>query len=205
MANKEAPKKKFSRKRFFAAMALRNTSIRKMGANEGGVGCGEKTIRRAANSGLIKKELLEAIAKYLDVEPDYLTGKYDERFSKLFPEPRDEETERIFESMLAPEKFPYHDSQKKDLLYDRFLDSVLMLHDISPRQMRELSEEKQRQFQLDMEMALCPVIQKYFNHDAKGRDGLPDLYRIAAEIENYNPDEPEPTWMFYGKSRFEDK
>lgn len=51
MANKKAPKKTFSSSCFDVAMKLRGTSIRKLGAIEGGVGWSDKTIRRARKSG----------------------------------------------------------------------------------------------------------------------------------------------------------
>ena len=111
MANKKAPKKALSSSCFDAAMRLRGTSIRKLGAIEGGVGWSDKTIRRARKSGEISAELLDALSKRLDVAPDYLTGKYVRDFSKLFQEPLDAEATAILEGMLAPEKFPYSRSK----------------------------------------------------------------------------------------------
>ena len=66
-----------------------------------------------------------------------------------------------------------------------------MIHDISFRQYSEMPEDSKRQFELDIERAVCPIIRKYFRHVVRGREGLPDLYRIEVEIENYNPDEPD--------------
>lgn len=200
MANKKAPKKTFSSSCFDAAMKLRGTSIRKLGAIEGGVGWSDKTIRRARKRGEISAELLDALAKRLDVAPDYLTGKYARDFSKLFPEPLDAESTAILEGMLAPERFPYLMSQHRTDLYDRYIDGILMIHDISFRQYSEMPADSKRQFELDIERAVCPVIRKYFRHDARGREGLPDLYRIEVEIDNYNPDEPEPDDKFFQKT-----
>lgn len=189
MANKKAPKKPFSSSCFDAAMKLRGLSIRKLGTIEGGVGWSDKTIRRARKREEISAELLDALAKRLDVAPDYLTGKYARDFSKLFPEPFDAESTAILERMLAPERFPYLMSQNRTDLYDRYIDGILMLHDISFRQYSEMSADSKRQFELDIERAICPVIRKYFRYDARGRKGLPDLYRIEAEIENYDSNE----------------
>lgn len=176
-------------KRFLAAKELRGISIRTLvdHKDKGGIGCSEKTIRRAKEKGKIKAVNLEAIAQALDVEPAYLMGKYDEKFGKLFPEPHDEEIEAFLESMLRPERFPYYFSCERNDRYERYLDSILTLHDISRRQYNDLPEEKRRQFMLEIENAVCPVIQKFFTHDARGQEGLPDLYRIVAEIECYDP------------------
>lgn len=190
-------------KRFLAAKELRGISIRTLGdhKDKGGIGCSEKTIRRAKEKGKIKAANLEAIAQALDVEPAYLMGKYDEEFGKLFPEPHDEEIEAILEFMLRPERFPYYFSCERNDRYERYLDSILTLHDISRRQYNDLPDEKQRQFMLEIENAVCPIIQKYFTHDARGQEGLPDLYRIVAEIECYDPDEPEipDSELFYSE------
>lgn len=197
MANKKTPKKTFSSSCFDAAMKLRGTSIRKLGAIEGGVGWSDKTIRRARKSGEISAELLDALAKRLDVAPDYLTGKYAGDFSKLFPEPLDAESTAILVAMLVPERFPYLMSQHRADLYDRYIDGILMIHDISFRQYSEMPDDSKRQFELDIERAVCPVIRKYFTHDARDQEGLPDLYRIEAEIENYDPNEAKPEdWLF---------
>lgn len=197
-------------KRFLAAKELRGISIRTLGGHKdkGGCGCPDKTIRRAKEKGKIKAVNLEAIAQALDVEPAYLMGMYDEKFGRLFPEPRDEETEACLEFMLRPERFPYYFSRKRNDMYERYLDSVLTIHDISRRQYNGLPDEKKRQFMLEIENAVCPIIQKYFTHDAQGQKGLPDLYRIVAEIECYDPDEPEisDSELFYSEQdRFSDR
>lgn len=190
-------------KRFLAAKELRGISIRTLGGHKdkGGIGCSEKTIRRAKEKGKIKAVNLEAIAQALDVEPAYLMGKYDEEFGKLFPEPHDKEIEAFLESMLRPERFPYYFCCERNDRYERYLDSILTVHDISIRQYNDLPDEKQNQFMLEIENAVCPIIQKYFTHDARRQEGPSDLYCIAAEIECYDPDEPEisDSKLFYSK------
>lgn len=180
-------------KRFIAAKELRGKSIRTLGGSvdKGGVGCSEKTIRRAKKVGKINAHYLEAIAKSLDVSPDYLNGKYDEEFGKWFPEPHNEEIQLFLESMLMPERFPYHLKYDQREKFRMYLESILIMHDISTRQYHEMSEEKQREFMLDIESAVCPVIKRYFTHDAQNREGIPYLESLLAEILCYDPNEPE--------------
>ena len=52
-----------------------DSSIRKLGA-DADIDRTEKTILRAVKSGTIRPELLDQIAKKLDVYPDYLAGRY---------------------------------------------------------------------------------------------------------------------------------
>ncbi|MDO5784065.1 MAG: hypothetical protein Q4P20_03260 [Eubacteriales bacterium] len=159
--------------------------------DEGGVGWSEKTIRRAKHDGEIRHELLEALAKRLDVTSDYLAGEYDQFFEQIADGFNGKQKEAYLKVMLAPERYPYHLGQNKTKLYDAYMDGILMLHDIARRQYEELSPETQRQFALEIEQVVCPVISKYFDCDAMGRKGIPELYRIEAEIVSYGPEEPE--------------
>lgn len=205
MGNRKSKKESFKWERFIDAKKRAKISIRQLGASEGGVGRSEKTIRRAKSDGEIKPELIEALAKRLDVAPDYLRGEYDCIYEQFADNFTGKQREAYLKTMLAPERFPYYMGRNKTMLYDNYMDGILMLHDISHRQYNELSPEKRRQFQIDIEQAIGSVIKKYFTHDGQGREGIPELYRLEAEIECYDPDEPtEPgDAVSYGfKDRF---
>lgn len=58
-----------------------------------------------------------------------------------------------------------------------------MFHGISNCQYDELSPEKRRAFQIDIERAVGAVIEKYFECDGRGQRGIPDLYSLKAQIE----------------------
>lgn len=193
MSNKKSPKLPLKRERLFEAIKLRGTSIRKLGALDGGVGWSDKTIRRAVKEGEINPAILDALGKFLDVDPNYLSGKYDRLYERIGAENRDEYLENALKAQLRAERFPYQLSQHKGELYDRYLEGILVLHGISMRQFNELSFETQKQFEIDIERNVGPVIAKYFAYDARGRKGLSDLYQLEAEIECYDPDEPDET------------
>lgn len=76
-----------------------------------------------------------------------MTGKYARDFSKLFPESLEVESRAILEVMLAPEKFQYLISQHRANLYDRYIDGILMIHDISFRQYSDMPADSKRQFE----------------------------------------------------------
>lgn len=78
MANKKSKKEPFQWERFLAAKRRAKISITKLGSKDDGIGWSEKTIRRAKADGKISPEILEALAKRLDIDPDYLRGKYDQ-------------------------------------------------------------------------------------------------------------------------------
>ena len=188
MANKPKMKAPFKRKMFEEVLQLRGTSIRKLCNVSSGIGWSEKTIHRALNEGKISPELLDILAKRLDIDPFYLMGKHHESINKI--------TDQVLRNMILKNinasHFPYILSQqrlKKDErpIYDRFLENVLILHDLSPKQFEELPFQKQKEFQMKMEEALCPILIEYFPVNARGEDTYSEIYRLLYDIEDYDP------------------
>ena len=205
MANKKSKKEPFQWERFLAAKRRAKISITKLGSRDDGIGWSEKTIRRAKADGKISPEILEALAKRLDIDPDYLRGKYD-HFYDLIAASLDEGQREIYlKEMLDPGHYPYYRGKNQIKLYEGYMDGILMLHGISNRQYDELSPEKRKAFQIDIERAVGVVIEKYFECDGRGQRGIPDLYSLEEQIECYEPEQPEEPndRAFFGyKDRF---
>lgn len=208
MANKKSKKEPFQWERFLAAKRRAKISITKLGSKDDGIGWSEKTIRRAKADGEISPEILEALAKRLDIDPDYLRGKYD-HFYDLIADGFDEKQREIYlKKMLDPGRYPYYIGANQIKLYEGYMDGILMLHGISNRQYDELSPEKRKAFQIDIEKAVGTVIEKYFECDGRGQSGIPDLYSLEAQIECYEPEQPEEPndRTFFGyKDRFSER
>lgn len=208
MANKKSQKEPFQWERFLAAKRRAKISITKLGSKDDGIGWSEKTIRRAKADGKISSEILEALAKRLDIDPDYLRGKYD-HFYDLIADGFDEKQREIYlKKMLDPGRYPYYRGKNQIKLYEGYMDGILMLHGISNRQYDELSPEKRKAFQIDIEKAVGTVIEKYFECDGRGQSGIPDLYSLEAQIECYEPEQPEEPndRTFFGyKDRFSER
>ena len=208
MVNKKSKKEPFQWERFLAAKRRAKISITKLGSKDDGIGWSEKTIRRAKADGKISPEILEALAKRLDIDPDYLRGKYD-HFYDLIADGFDEKQREIYlKKMLDPGRYPYYRGKNQIKLYEGYMDGILMLHGISNRQYDELSPEKRKAFQIDIERAVGVVIEKYFECDGRGQSGIPDLYSLEAQIECYEPDQPEEPndRTFFGyKDRFSER
>lgn len=208
MANKKSKKEPFQWERFLAAKKRAKISITKLGSKDDGIGWSEKTIRRAKADGEISPEILEALAKRLDIDPDYLRGKYD-HFYDLIADGFDEKQREIYlKKMLDPGRYPYYIGTNKIKLYEGYMNGILMLHGISNHQYDELSPEKRKAFQIDIERAVGAVIEKYFECDGRGQRGIPDLYSLEAQIECYEPDQPEELddrTFFSSKDRFSER
>ncbi len=191
MANRKIKKVPLDRECLMKALQLRSSSIRSLGADYN-FGWSSKSIERGIKDGEISPELMDALGKYLDVDTDYLSGKYHRDAEKI----QDESGSVILKSGLNPDKFPYIRKQQRikydgKFLYERYLEYILIIHDISMRQFDEMLFEKQKAFQLDLEDAIAKVLIKYFPYNALGQDIWPDIYRFKYDIENNNPDEPE--------------
>lgn len=182
MAYKKTNQRDFSEKRLTETLKYRQTSIRQMCALDGGLGWSDKTVRRAKKLGTINAETLDAIAQFLDVDPDYLSGKYDLLIERIREEYNNEQMAQALLVQLTPDRFPYLLSQHTDVMYDRYRESVLALHGISMRQFSQLPIEVQKQFEYELDVAVTSVISKYFTQDASGREGLPDLNKLQSRI-----------------------
>ena len=191
MANKKLKKVPLDRNCLMEALQLRNSSIRRLGADYN-FGWSSRSIERGIKDGEISPELMDALGQFLDIDTDYLSGKYHRDAEKI----KDESVCVILKSGLKADKFPYIRKQQRitydgKFLYDMYLEYILIIHDISMRQFDEMLLEKQKAFQLDLEDAIAIVLIKYFPYNALGQDIWPDIYRIKNDIENYNPGEPE--------------
>ncbi len=200
MANKEKIKVSFKRECFEEVLQLRNSSIRKLGNVTGGVGWSEKTIRRALIDGRISPELLDDIARHLDVDPDYLAGKYHQRIEQY----KDQYIRAMALYNLKAVRYPYLLKQKREkidghFLYDRYLENILIIHDLSLKQFNNLSLEIRKKMQLELEESICKVLLKYFDQNATGKELYPDIYSLHNDIDNYDPDFEEPPPEFFAE------
>lgn len=183
---------------FYAALKLRGSSIRKLGAVDGGIGCDEKTIRRGLKDKQVSRDIMERIARGLNVDPDYLSGRYHDAARKC----ADERLREIWQRQLTPDRYPYLFAQQRDrsdghYLYDRYLENILVIHNIDKQQFDDLSFERQKEMQVELENAICQVLLRYFNKDAAGRDTYPEIYHLQSDIEEHDPNFVEPPEGFF--------
>lgn len=198
MDNKKKDKVPFDRKCFEEVLKLRNSSIRKLGEVTGGIGWSEKTIRRALIDGKISPKLLDAIAKHLDVDPKYLSGEYHRNAEKY----EDSYIRALALYNLKAERYPYLLKQQRDkiddhFLYDRYLENILIVHNLALKQFNDLPFEIKKKLQLELEDSICRILTKYFDRDAFGKELYPGIYKLHHDIDNYDPEFKEPPPEFF--------
>ena len=203
MAYKKEP---FDKACVMEALHLRGSSIRKLDT-EHEFGWSSKSVERGLRDGEVSPDLWDALGRYLNVEPDYLTGKYHRECENV----ADPILREIWKSSLKAERYPYILKQKKTkidgkFLYSKCIEYILTLHDISIEQFNQMDENLKKDFQISLENAIVPVIIKYFPQNAFGNDTWPEAYGIQIGLENQcieEPDLPEDFFERQDESRFE--
>ena len=197
MANKKIKKVPLNKTCLLESLQLNNSNIRKLGSDYT-FGWSSKSIERGIKDGEVSPELLDALGQYLNVEPDYLSGKYHRLCEKI----SNDEICFNLKKDLCAKKFPYIKKQQKTMyegkfLYDKYLEFMLIIHDISMQQFNNMLFEQQKSLQLDIEDAIVPILIKYFPKNAMGQNTYPEIYRLRENIDNFNLNEPEPSTNFF--------
>lgn len=165
MANKTAQKVPINKQRFLEVLKLRECSIRKLGEAYEQIERTEKTIRRCLNIGEMPPDLLDRIAKYLNVHPDYLSGVYDAAKERLPKELRP-----YFKDSIKPENYPYLLKEKDEIEYTSYFNNTLIMNNISIKQFNTLPPEERVLLRQEMLVAILNVITKHFTIDSLGNN-----------------------------------
>lgn len=148
-------------------------SIRRLGEDKD-TGKTDKTIRRAIKAKRIRPELLDRIAKKLDVYPPYLAGRYawTLRLSIM-----DKEGVRDYwrDNYLDPSQFPYQLVEQERLGAYRQLIDTLLIHGISEADYKKLKWDQRRELQQDLDHYTTRMLRHWF----------PDIARPVEDLEYF--------------------
>lgn len=183
MANKASLKVPVNKQRFLEILKLRNCSIRKLGEAYEQIGRTEKTIRRCLDTGEMPPDLLDRIAKYLNVHPDYLSGVYDDAADRI----ENKYLRSLSKSFIKPEKYPYLLKAKSKIEYTSYFESLLIMNDISMEQFNTLPPEERVLFRQEMVVAILGVITKHFTTDSLGNNLQDELDYCKSFVGDYDP------------------
>ncbi|WP_148044534.1 hypothetical protein [Eggerthella sinensis] len=140
----------------------------------------ERAIRDAVNRGEMRADVLDALSRFLDVEPDLLSGKLHRSIWRLdLPK----EAKWSLVSSLKPENFRYGTLHTGESTF-RYIEDLLALHGVAPRQYEEFSRERQLDFAEAIENALVPVIIDFFPKNAAGRNIEPGVWSLFVQIQD---------------------
>lgn len=183
MGNKATAKVKINRDRFMDVLKEKKCSIRKLGEAYSEVQRTEKTIRRCLHDGEMPPDLLDNIARYLDVHPDYLSGVYDEQADKI----EDDILKKMFLTRIKPKRYPYLLKARSDIDYSHYFEEILTMNNITMDQFRTLSPIDRVLFRQEMALAIFKVIAKHFPTDSLGNDTQEELRYCEAFVDDFDP------------------
>lgn len=165
MANRKSEKTKIGRECFLRIIREKGYTVEKLGERPE-IDRSAKTIQRCLSSEEMPPDLLDRIARFIDVDPKYLSGAYDRRFEEIkdtLPSP--DLTQYLWRKT---DRFPYFKHGVEDIDYHTYLLNTLQINNISKEQFLELPPEKKRSLQFDIGKALHDVIKQYFAEDSNG-------------------------------------
>jgi hypothetical protein len=183
MGNKTARKDPVNKERFMEVLRLKNCSIRMLGEAYDKIERTEKTIRRCLDKGEMPPDLLDKIAKYLDVHPDYLAGVYDEKADKI----EDAYLRSLSRSFIKPERYPYLLKAKKDIGYTTYFENILTMNHITMKLFHTLPPEERVYFRQELTVAIYRVIAQHFTHDSLGNDLSETLSYCESFLGDFDP------------------
>ena len=183
MGNKTSRNVPVNKKHFIEVLKSKKCSIRKLGNEYEKIDRTEKTIRRCLNKGEMPSDLLDRIAKHLDIHPDYLSGVYCNKADQI----EDAYLQSLYRSSHKLEKYPYLLKAKKDIGYTTYFENILTMNDISMELFHTLSPVDRVMFRQELEVSILRVFAKYFTHDSLGNDLSETLSYCEAFAEDFDP------------------
>lgn len=183
MANKETKKVKIRRDRFLEVLREKQTSIRELGRAYDKIQRTEKTIRNCLNDGEMPPDLLDNIARYLDVQPDYLAGVYDAQGDRI----EDSILRKMFMAHVKSENYPYLLKARSDIDYTRYFEEILIMNNITMEQFKTLDPAERVLFRQEMVLAIYRVIANHFSKDSLGNDTQEELSYCEAIVDDFDP------------------
>ena len=183
MGNKSTATVPVNKKRFMEVLKIRNCSIRKLGDAYDEIERTEKTIRRYLDKGEMPPDLLDKIAKFLNVHPDYLSGVYDTKADQI----KNAYLRSLSKANINPEKYPYLLKARSDIDYTSYFENILTMNNITMEQFRTLPPRDRIKFRQEMVVAILQVVAKHFTQDSLGNDLAAELSYCEAFVDDFNP------------------
>lgn len=161
---------------FIDIVHSKGSSINKLGSIYS-IQASEKTLRRQLSHGQMRPHYLDAIAKYLDVDPRLLSGEL-------------EDCDRYPNSYFLKhlEDYPYLRKKFDDLRGENLSESIfriLALFNRSLNQYDALDFDSQISFQKELLNAIFPVVTKHFKSQAFGNNNVLEDQYIFIALEEY--------------------
>lgn len=172
---------------------------------EGSIAYDIRTVQRAIADGEISPQLLDAIARAIDVHPDFLRGKHLwtlEVDIMRYPEVR----AHWLEHYLNPNHFPYRVYKQERLGSHRHFMNTLLMHGVSEGEYRSLSRKERESLMQCLNTHTTKILKHWFPDSAQDDYAdYSDVYEWQNENDVY---EAMLDWLVekgYVEARFPDE
>ena len=128
-------------------------------------------------------DLLDRIARFLNVHSDYLAGVYDEKADRI----EDAYLRHMYLKSVKPENYPYLLKAAENIDYSHYFEDILTMNHISMEQFKTLDPIERVLFRQELVLAILEVIAKHFKVDSLGHDIADDLDYCRAFVDDFDP------------------
>lgn len=163
--------------RFYEALKYKGVSIDQLALI---VDRNKRTLYRYLKEESIPEDVLEDIARVLDVHPDFLSGVYDRKAAQM----DDRLLRLLYLYYVTPEKKPYLLKLQEDLHYPIYFENILAMNGISMAQFKELEVKERIQFRWELSLSILKTIQQHFTTDRFGRKISERTQYCESELED---------------------
>ncbi len=183
MANKSIKKIEVDKRTFLHVLKCRNCSIRNLGEEYDLIQRTERQIRRYLDDGKMPADVLDSIARYLNVAPKYLSGELHKQ-AHLYD---DEIIRELAIASLSIENHPYPLESSSLSRYPEIFEGMINLYDISILDFKRLSPQKRVLFRQELDLAILNVISHYFTKNSKGENVQDELLLYESFVNDIDP------------------
>lgn len=172
MSRNKIQKVKVDKESFLLILKQKNCSIRKLGRENENYNNKilrtERQIRRCLNDGEMPFDVLDGIAQYLNVDPEFLSGAFHEQVNKL----HDEHLKKVLFGQLIPDKHTYPYGSYRTKNYPAFFNTIIDYYNITEK-FQNLSNNDKKFLRKDIHYAILKAINNVIKKDDNGNDFLP--------------------------------
>ena len=161
MANQTRSDPPFSRERLNDAIKIKGYKNIDIFCKCFYIGRSARQVWRYYEKGTMPEDILDNIGKALDVEVDYLRGKYDEESitKKSLVEYLGEDFK---DYLLDPNRHPYNRQKDPLVIFNQFYDTLFEAYDISDKELSALDDRTRLQMMKDIDSAITDILSRYY-------------------------------------------
>ena len=164
MANKKVERRVLNRERLKEVKELRGLTYNDIASHEE-LDVDIRTLRRWVEQEEIPSHRLDALARVLDIDPEYLTDRIEqiaERWGMTL-----QEQQSIIKSFQA-EEHPYWRKEARETEFYEIIKALLLVNNVDSKALEDLDRKEFAKLYLELNRETGKIIRKYFTPQGLG-------------------------------------